>query len=193
MVEYATRLTAKPAPESVRRTLIEAGCLLSAYELIKLAVVDGVRDFYARGFQDGRQLFDEGRYQQHVLSRNPKSRYRASCAWLVEMGALTADQAAALENIHVHRQEIAHELPKLLVDPDFAVKTDLLLTAVDCVRALGVFWGRISIGCDPEWDGQEVADEDIKSGSYLLMEHLISVAGLASEPQPAASSTIPVP
>ena len=150
MDEYAARLQAKLAPESIAQTLIRAGCFLSAYELIKNEVVDGVRGFFARGFKDGQQLYDETEYQTDVLSRNLKSRYRASCDWLVQMGALTTAQAVALENIHTHRQEIAHELPKLLVDPDFEVRADLLLAAVDCVRSLGIFWGRISVDCDPQ-------------------------------------------
>jgi hypothetical protein len=179
MDEYAAKLLAKLAPESVRLTLIRVGCFLSAYELIKAEVVDGVHEFFARDFEDGKFICDETRYQQDVLSRNPKSPYRASCAWLVEMGALTTAQVAVLEEIHAHRQEIAHELPKLLVDPDFEVKADLLLKAVECVRALGVFWGRTTaVWLGPQWDSQDVADDDIKSGSYLLMEYLVSIAGL---------------
>src|SRR5579859_3651101 len=140
MDEYADRLKTKLAPESIARTLIHAGCFLSAYELIKSEVVGKVHEFFWRGFEDGQHLYDEAQYQAHVLTRNPKSKYRASCAWLVEMGALTAEQVAILEEIHEHRQEIAHELPKLLIDPDFEVRTDLLTTAIECVRRLGVFW-----------------------------------------------------
>ena len=104
MDDYAARLLAKLAPESVNRTLIRAGCFLSAYELIKAEVVDGVYEFFARDFRDGKFICDEARYQQDVLNRNLKSKYRASCAWLVEMGALTTAQAAVLEDIHAHRQ-----------------------------------------------------------------------------------------
>lgn len=163
-------------------TLTRAGCFLSAYELIKSEIVDKVHDFFWRGFEDGKHLYDEVRYQQSVLAHNPKSKYRASCAWLVEMNALTAEQVVALEEIHAHRQEIAHELPKLLIDPDFEVRTDLLLAAAECVRSLGVFWGSIEVDTDMDWDGKEVDYDGIKSGSYLLMEYLVSIAGL----QPAA-------
>lgn len=90
MDDYAARLLAKLAPESVNRTLIRAGCFLSAYELIKAEVVDSVHEFFARDFRDGKFICDEARYQQDVLNRNLKSKYRASCAWLVEMGALTS-------------------------------------------------------------------------------------------------------
>lgn len=162
-------------------TLTRAGCFLSAYELIKSEVVDKVHDFFWCGFQDGKHLYDEVKYQQSVLSRNPRSRYRASCAWLVEMKALTAEQVATLEQIHAHRQEIAHELPKLLVDPDFEVKADLLLAAVEVVRCLGVFWGSIEVDTSPDWDGKEVDYDGIKSGSYILMEYLTAIAGLSPD------------
>ena len=45
MNDYADRLRAKLAPESVGLTLIRAGCFLSAYELIKSEIVDKVHDF----------------------------------------------------------------------------------------------------------------------------------------------------
>lgn len=180
--DYAARLQAKLAPESVGRTLIRAGCFLAAYELIKSEVVKGVHDFYWFGdMRNGQKIYDDARYQRQVLSRNPKSAYRASCDWLVENEALTIEQVQALEAISRHRHEIAHELPKLLVDPDFEVKADLLLAAAGCVRALGVFWGRMTVDSDPQWDGREVTDDDIKSGAYLLMEYLVSLAGLGTE------------
>ncbi len=182
MDEYADKLQAKLAPDMVALTLIRAGCFLSAYELIKSEVVNKVHDFFWCGFEDGKNLYDEIQYRQAVLSRNQKSKYRASCAWLVEMEALTADQVSALEEVHSHRHMIAHELPKLLVDPDFEVRSDLLLAAVECVRSLGVFWGSIEVQTDPYWDGKDVDYDDIKSGSFLLMEYLISIAGLDVQP-----------
>jgi hypothetical protein len=175
--DYAARLLAKLAPESINRALIRAGCFLSACELIKAEVVDGVHEFFASDFRDGKFICDEARYQRDVLSRN-QSKYRASCAWLVEMGALTTAQVEVLEDIYAHRKEIAHELPKLLVDPNFEVKADLLLAAVDCLRSLGVFWGQFVVWADPQWVTQTPPQEDIKSGSYLLMEYLVSLAGL---------------
>ena len=44
MADYGARLLVKLAPESMQRTPIRAGAFLSAYELIKLQVIDGVRD-----------------------------------------------------------------------------------------------------------------------------------------------------
>lgn len=157
---------------------MRAGAFLCAYELIRPEVVDKLREHYWCGIEDGKHVYDEAAYRREVLSRNPKSRYRASCGWLVEQGALTADQVATLEQIYEHRKEVAHELPKLLVDPDFEVRTELLAAAIECVRCLGVFWGSIDVDADPRWDGQDIDYNEIKSGSYLLMEYLAAFAGL---------------
>lgn len=179
--DYAERLAAKIAPESILLTLSHAGSFLCAYELIKSEIVDKVHGFFLRGFDETGLLYDEAEYQRSVLSRNPKSKYRASCAWLVELNALTAEQVATLEDIYLHRQEIAHELPKFLIDPAFEVRTDLLQAAVECIRRLGVFWGSIEADTNPDFDGVEVDYDGIKSGSFLLIEYLLSIiAGMDS-------------
>lgn len=166
----------------MKRTLVRAGAFLSAYELIKLQVIDGVKDEYWRGeMRDGKKVYREADYQRQVLARDPDSRFRASCSWLVEIGALTQLQAGVLEEVHRHRQELAHELPKILIDPDFDVDTKLLLAAAGCLRSLGVFWGRDAVAIDPTWDGVEVADEDIWSGPALLMSSLLEICDLGAE------------
>jgi hypothetical protein len=104
------------------RTLIRAGAFLSAYELIRLQVVDGVRDFYWTGREDNGKEVLYPDYETDVRARD-KSVYTASVSWLVEGGALTQQQADVLEEVHQHRHEVAHELPRILIDPDFEVNS----------------------------------------------------------------------
>jgi hypothetical protein len=79
---------------------------------------------------------------------------------------------------------VAHELAKYLVDPDFEIRIDLLTEAVGCIRSLKQFWGSIEVDSDPEFDGREILPEDIRSGTYVLMEHLLEVIGLNGEGEP---------
>jgi hypothetical protein len=184
--DYKARLTAKLSHQSMQQTLIRAGAFLSGYELIKLQVIDAVRDFFWRGEVDevGSRVYDPA-YETDVVARD-RNRFTASVAWLVDMGALTTEQADALRAVHTHRHEIAHELPKILVDPDFEVNASLLIDAALCLRSLDVFWGRLSMDTDPQWDGVDVADRDIWGGPSLLMGSLIEIAGLL--PDDAAHS-----
>lgn len=185
MDDYKERLEAKLAPEQLRQTLVGAGTFLSAYELIKLQVIDGVRSEYWRDLRDGENVYDEARYQREVLALDPDSRFRASAAWLVQAGALKAEQAAVLGAVRDHRNEIAHELPRMIIDPDVEVRMELLLAAAGVLRAVGIFWGRETVAINPQWDGQEVADEDIWSGPSLLMSMLLEIAGLVPDDVPA--------
>jgi len=70
---------------------------------------------------------------------------------------------------------VAHELPRLLVEPDSAVDPVLIFETHRLIGVLGRFWGRLTVECDPNFDDQEVNDKDIKSGSMLLMEHILAV------------------
>jgi hypothetical protein len=175
--DYADRLRVKLAPESMTRTLVRAGAFLSAYELIRLQVVDGVRDFYWTGHENNGKKVLGPDYETDVRARD-KSLYRASVSWLVESDAITQEQAQTLEKVHEHRHEIAHELPKILIDPDFDINASLLIDAALALRSLDVFWGRISMEIDPRWDRAEVTDRDIWGGPSLLMGSLIEIAGL---------------
>lgn len=46
------------------------------------------------------------------------------------MDAITAEEVTKLKDIKNHRDEIAHEMPRLLVEPDVVVKTQLLAPIV---------------------------------------------------------------
>jgi hypothetical protein len=167
---YKSRLALNFTPEVTKAHLVRAGCLLAAYEIIKMDVINGVAGFFRLGDNPNHT-----NYQSDVLSRVPKSNFLSSCDWLIEMEALTPEQVKSLTLIRDHRNEIAHEMPRLIVDPAFEIRIDLLAAAIDVISALGVFWGRIALESDEIWDGQDVKDEDIKSGSRLLMEYLLSV------------------
>lgn len=190
MDKNAKRLAAKIAPEAVLLTLVQAGSFLSAYELIKYDVVEQVRSFFLTGLDEKGLTYNDTGYQRSVLSLNPKSKFRASAAWLQSMDAITAEEVTKLQEIKNHRDEITHEMPRLLVEPDFVVKTQLLAEAAEIVRRLGVFWGTIAVQTDEIFDPDEVDYEVIKSGSYLLMEYLVGLAGgvagvLSGEQEPA--------
>ncbi len=178
MDEFKKKLEAKLAPESVGLTLVRAGCFLSAYELIKTEIVDNVHEFYLTGMDQGQLQYDEGRYQVEVRQLDPKNIFRASCTWLVHHDALTTEQVAVFEDIRQHRNQIAHELPYLLINPDMDVRIDLLLAAIECVRALGIFWASIEIATDPIWAERDIDYDGIKSGPYLLLEYLASLVGI---------------
>lgn len=83
MDDCEARLTARLSHEGMTWTLIRAGALLPAYELIKLQIVNGVSDFYWSGRMNGDKKEHYPDYQADVVDRD-KSLYRPPVAWLVE-------------------------------------------------------------------------------------------------------------
>lgn len=127
--DYEARLRAKLAPERIRPTLSFAGLILIVYEMMKQAVVTDVREFYLRGFDESGMLYDEEGYARDVKYLD-RSRFRASAKWLVKSGAITDEQVEVLERLYVHRKDIAHELPKYLIDVDHEPDADLFIEAL---------------------------------------------------------------
>ena len=74
-----------------------------------------------------------------MLARNRKSRYLASCAWLVEIEAIAEDQVAIINELMEVRQPVAHELPAFLVDPSYVASFVVAVTRRGtCARTITV-------------------------------------------------------
>ncbi|SFK58679.1 hypothetical protein SAMN04488085_102347 [Geodermatophilus ruber] len=137
---YRQQLEAKLRPDRIRATLGFAGIYQMSHELIKTAVLDGVREFYWRGIENGAMAYDEQAYAKNVLVMAPKNKFRASLLWLIEGDAITPAQADRLDDIYAHRHDLSHELIKYIVDPDFEPDVELLTDALAILKAISRFW-----------------------------------------------------
>src|SRR5687768_6861086 len=123
-------LEKKMSGSSMRTALQRAGMLLTGWELLRSDIEDGVRQFFE--LTPGAVSPE---YEKEVLSRH-KYRLQASALWLVEQGALTASQCRRIEELRTHRNEVAHELAKLLVDPRHEIDVMLLQEMATILRAV---------------------------------------------------------
>lgn len=157
---------------NTRRLLIVSGLFLVAWELVENGVVDGVRGFFAVGFDDGGIIMSE-EYQSRVLDR-AKYEFDACLGWLLEVGALTEQEAHAARALRTARNHVAHELPAIVVDPTVAIDFDLLDAAYRVLRRLAVFFGTIEVDIDPAFEQGQVDYEAIESGHSLLFAHVLA-------------------
>ena len=178
---------AKLQPERIRATLAFAGLYQITHGLIQQAVLHDVRQVFWIGFDENGMNYDEARYQADVLNRDPKSRFRASLLWLVNMEAITLAQADRLQEIRGHRDDVTHELIKYVVDVKFEPDVDLLADALDILRDIRRFWTQweIDIGTFEDEFGDVDVDE-VQPLSLIVLAKCIdaSVAGLPGAEQP---------
>lgn len=106
-------------PPQTRTCLVDAALFLTAYQLLRNAIVDRVRDSF---LQEG---WHYECYDEQVLVRH-KSRFHASLLWLVEVGALQAAQVDEIHEIRRYRNKVAYDIVNLLQSGTIRVETTVL-------------------------------------------------------------------
>jgi hypothetical protein len=162
-------------PEVLRGNLIAASIFLAAFEILRTSIIDQIRSFFTHGFDQDGWIVDED-YQAKVLSLD-KSPLRASLLWLKEMSVLDDADIASVDHIRQHRNELAHSLPKFLGTPDAEINMPLLGKMYELVAKIDRWWIReVDLPTKPDYDGREVADEDMISGNMFSLQLMIHVA-----------------
>lgn len=165
-------------PLTMTATLMRASILITSYELLKVEVVDPIRDFFADTWTAADGTLESDTYQREVLTR-PGNRIEKSLGWLRDAGALDDDQVDAVSRLHAERLRVAHELARYMVDPSAEIDVSLIDEVTAAAIALGRFWGAINADTDPAFDDVDVDYAGIRSGVALLIEHLGTIARLA--------------
>ncbi|CAB3913655.1 hypothetical protein [Achromobacter deleyi] len=162
-------------PDVLRPSLLSATMFITTFEILKDSIVNDLRSFYSHGFNENGPTIDP-EYQSKVLSKN-KSPLYASLQWLRENDAINDEDLANFERLKKTRNLIAHQL--------FAVVTGQIESAhetqfdalVALLRKIGVWWVvNVEIPTNPDFDGQEINEEEIVPGASLTLEMLIQVA-----------------
>ncbi len=173
------RLEAKLHPARIRATLGFAGLYQITHELIKHSVLDEVKQFYFSRFFDGTGfVHDEEnheefrrvkkRYEDEVKSRDPNT-FRASLLWLVDGEAIMLAQADRLREIYEHRHDLAHELLKYIVDPEFEADAELFRDALSILVNIRRFWMQVEIDMGTfEHFGEVSVDEPVNLSLVVL-------------------------
>jgi hypothetical protein len=162
------------SPGRLRRHLVHAALFLTAYELLKLSIVDQLRHVY----EDCRLSIPKDdrveEYRREVLALN-KSRFMASCLWYEKNGVITAEEVKEISKIRETRNQLAHELPQLLFDSEAGPPT----VDINAVRGLLTkldrwYIRKWEIPTMEELDGKNIPDEEIMSGQMAVLELMIA-------------------
>ena len=164
------RLEHKLSPDSIKSNLQNAAMYLVAYELLRRAIVDELKVFYLVDVPGITSAGMEREYEEEVSGRHKKV-YEASCLWLAEQGIFDDADIAELQRIRAHRDQIAHELPRLMFDPSFDVDLDLLRRMRHYVGAVGRYWGSVNASLG-EIPADEIDYDGIVSMGMLLLDYI---------------------
>jgi hypothetical protein len=158
-------------PEQIESSLVGAALFLTAYHLLRNAIVDNVRNaFLQRGW-------NYAEYDEQVLSRH-RSRFDASLLWLVDVGVLDETQVEEIHEIRRYRNKLAFDLPKLLRTPRADLEPGVLERIGFFVARFDAFFARVMAGDDPKAAARTTAATDPAappSDGVTLLHHVRSI------------------
>lgn len=171
-------------PDVLRPNLIVASLYIAAFEMLRSAIVERLRDFFLIGFDESVKENDgwlvDPTYEARVLSRN-RSPVHASLDWLKESKAIDDADIAAFERVKRCRNDVAHRLNKLLSEglpPDLPARFSEIVALIDKIERWWIV--NVEIPIDEDLDRQEIDESKIVPGPIMALRLLIDVA-LGSE------------
>lgn len=161
-------------PQTLQTNLLLASLYLAAYEILKSTLIQRPQGFFARDYKDGNPIFDE---EYEAVKKLSKSLLKASCLWLKDLGAMTDQDMDKIDEFREHRNQLAHDLLPFLGNVDREINLQFLIEIRELLLKVDTWWVKeIEVPCNPDFDGVDVTEADIKPGSILLLDLLLLTA-----------------
>lgn len=163
-------------PATLRGNLIAASIFIAAYQTFRANVVDRLQGFFTNGFDASGPIIDL-EYKSKVLSLD-KSPLRATLLWLKGMSAIDDADVANADRVREHRNALAHKLQDFLLAANSEIDLGLLEILCKLVAKIDRWWIReVEMTTNPDLeDQQDVADEDITSGTMFFLSLMLRIA-----------------
>jgi hypothetical protein len=164
-------------PEVLRPNLILASIYIAAFEVLKNSIIERIRDFYVSGFdENGWIVLPE--YKDTVLSKDKSPTY-ASLKWLKESEAINDDDIQKFNKIKEHRNLLAHEITKMMMEglpSEFTERFNDMVALLDKIERWWII--NIEIPTNPDFDGKhdEIDESGIVPGPIMSLRMMIDVA-----------------
>lgn len=164
---------------NIEKNLIVSSLYLSAFEIIKISIIEDTKNFFSE--VKGKELvLNKQEYKKEVLKldkdfgkkRDQHIELNASCLWLEKMNVITKDEIDEIHLIRKHRNEIAHELPRILIDSTLDVNIKYLMKIRELVNKIDNWWINVEMSIQ-YLDLDNV--EEVKTGRIMILDHILSI------------------
>lgn len=174
-------------PKVIKKNLIQSSLYLVAFELLKYAVEQRIKDFLCIGeaMDENFEHKNSREYKNKIINRkipelnNKTHLYYSSCLWLQENGVITKEEVEELQKIRLHRNKIGHEIPKIIIEPEHDIDLYLFESIRKLLTKIEQWWiVEFEMTLNPEYDNFDYDNLDmneIKSGQMILLNHLIDI------------------
>jgi len=171
--------------------MLVASLFVTSFEMLKTTVQGKIRDFLCINAALNDQgefeyeISDQYRYEilgrkiPHIDKRKTRDYhlFYSSCLWLKENSVITKEDINYLEQIRKHRNLIAHEPLRLLIDENANININLLKKSQQLLNKIERWWIlEFEIQVNPDFDGKKINEGDVQSGMTIFLDYLMLVA-----------------
>jgi hypothetical protein len=123
----------------VKFHLITASLYLTAYDLLIDTIIRKIEEFYTDRFDENGFIIGE-KYKTEVRSLYKKDIVIASTKWLVQNNVISELELERIKLFKEHRNELAHEMTKMISDSDANTKTEFMFEIRDLYFKIQKWW-----------------------------------------------------
>lgn len=100
----------------------------------------------------------------------------ASCLWLARAGVVDDEEVEEIAQIRRHRNQIAHELPRLLSERDLNLNLSYFIRIRELLEKIEMWWVReFEIPVNPDFDNVDIDEIEILPSRVIMLDYLINV------------------
>ena len=174
-------------PEELKENLIQCSTFITAWEILKEAIVVPILWFYTNGFitnDSNDKKFTRPKYHKEVMELDTRKKNKdvvhASCLWLRKNNVIDDADIQMISDIREHRNLVTHEMIKVLGSVKVQVKLELLDNLIDILNKIDRWWIiEVEIPTNPDFtaiDFDTIDYDGILSGRMMVLQLISKVA-----------------
>jgi len=164
--------------DEVKFQLITASLYLTAYDLLIESVVHKIKDFYTNGFDENGWIVDE-KYKVEVRGLYKKDIVIASLKWLEKNNVISENEIDRVKLFKEHRNELAHELSRMISNSDKRTKTEFMQEIRDLYFKIHKWWFvEFEMAIEPELgklNPDELDFNEVLSFIMMPMDYMVNI------------------
>ncbi|AFL80504.1 hypothetical protein Aeqsu_1003 [Aequorivita sublithincola DSM 14238] len=162
----------------IRFQLITASLYVTAYDLLIDTIIRKIEEFYIDGFDEDGFIISK-RYTTEVRGLFKKDIVIASSMWLLNNKVITEAEIEKIKIFKTHRNELAHELSKMITDSDANTKTDFIKEIRDIYFKIHKWWFiefEVQINPDLSYlDTNKLNYDEVLMLQLLPMDYMLNI------------------
>jgi len=159
-------------------TLSLAGLYLAVFETLKHSIEYSIKSFFSSPQETLSQEYEN--YKKEIEEFYPKNKdgkiindkLFACMKWSKKMQIISSQDMSTIIKIRKHRNDVAHQLPKILLNDQIDINIDLMVKALELINKIEKWWA-VNVDLPIVGDNYTENEDEIYPPNVLIINHTV--------------------